>query len=70
LCERSVKKEKIINNLGEYNISINDNTITFDSIHGKINAPLLYKRNFNNFSFAILRVLIGTHYRNYTYDKR
>ena len=44
-------KEKIINNLGQFNIWSTDSTIIFDSAHGKIDAPLRYTRNFNNFNF-------------------
>lgn len=58
-------KEKIINSLGEFNISITDSTIIFDSAHGKIDAPLHYKRNLNNFNFDGVYKIINNRNQSY-----
>jgi lysophospholipase L1-like esterase len=46
-----LRHEKIVNDLGEYRISIEDDKIVFDSSYGKIDAPLHYKRNLDSFNF-------------------
>ncbi|MCW3111057.1 MAG: hypothetical protein JWQ09_5563 [Segetibacter sp.] len=57
--EYDFKNEKIINSLGEYNISITDNYILFDSVYGNIDAPLRYKRDLNDFNFDGLYKVIN-----------
>ena len=58
-------KEKIINNLGEFNINIIDSTIIFDSAYGKIDAPLHYKRDLNNFNFDGVYKIINNRNQSY-----
>ncbi|MCG2462083.1 SGNH/GDSL hydrolase family protein [Flavobacteriaceae bacterium F89] len=57
--------EKIINDLGEFDLIINDSTIIFDSAYGKIDAPLHYGRSLNDFNFDGIYKIIDIRNQSY-----